>query len=432
MQVSKRTMRSLMFTLAKADRSDDAHMRVSIGILAWNEEESVEAMLDSLRKQVIFKELAQRGLRSEIVLVANGCTDKTAEVARRLFVSASRTDSVQQHSESPACGLRQSSGVFREEELSQSVTWRVIEVTERGKNNAWNMFVHSLSAKHTACLFLIDADIVIRGDETLWNMYQTLEQRPEATVAVDKPIKDIALKPRKSLAEKISLATSSMTGTGSAQLTGQLYAIRTAIARNIFLPRDLVACEDGFIKALVCTDLLSGPSRPERVASANGAAHIFQSYLRPKDLLRNQKRQMIGQTLVHLLVDKHLRNLPQEQRLSLASTLYEKETSDREWLKRLTAKHLAEIKYFWRLFPNLLRFRFERWCALSPARRLSHLPAALAGFAVTLLASYLAFRFLKQGSLNYWPDTRSPGLRNLISSPSGSSQRLASTVTLNH
>jgi hypothetical protein len=423
-----------MFTLAKADRDNDAGICVSIGILAWNEEESVQATLDSVLKQLIFKELTSRGYRSEIIFVANGCTDRTAEVARQFFASASRTDSLTSRCESPTLGLRQSSGAFNFAHLQgpkDSVTWRVIEVPERGKNNAWNMFVHSFSAKHAACLFLVDADIIMRGDETLWNMYCALEQSPEATVAVDQPVKDIALKARKSLAERISLATSSMTGTASAQLSGQLYAIRTSVARNILLPRDLVACEDGFIKSLVCTDFLATASRPERIVQADGAAHVFQCYRRPSDLLRNQKRQMIGQTLVHLLIDKHLKELSQEQRLNLASTLWLKENSDREWLKRLTAKHLVEIKYFWRLFPNLLRFRFERWCALKPARRLSHLPAALAGFVITLLASYLAFRFLKQGSLSYWPDTRSPGLRNLISTPSAPSERFVSTPTLN-
>jgi hypothetical protein len=277
----------------------------------------------------------------------------------------------------------------------------------------------------------MDADIVIHGKEALWNMYRALELCPEASVAVDQPLKDIIFKPKKSLGERISLATTGMTRTARAQVTGQLYAIRAGIARNIFLPRDLAACDDGFIKSVVCTDFLTTDSRPDRVVAAEGAAHLFQSYQRPGDLLRNQKRQMIGQTLVHLLVDQHLKNLPLDERLNLGATLRAKENSDRDWLKRLTAQHLRDVKYFWRLFPNLLRFRFERWCALSPGKRLTHLPAAMAGFVITLLASYLAFRFLKQGSLTYWPDTRSPGLRNLRADPD-STEPLASPITLNN
>ena len=45
--------------------------------------------------------------------------------------------------------------------------------------------------------------------------------------------------------------------------------------------------------------------------------------------------------------------------------------------------------------------------------KFTHVPAALAGFAVTLAACWLARRSLKRGALNYWPDTRSPGLSRL-------------------
>ena len=206
----------------------------------------------------------------------------------------------------------------------------------------------------------------------------------------------------------------SMTRMAQAQLSGQLYCIRAPIARQILLPRDLAACEDGFIKALVCTDFLTGNICPDRVVQARGAAHVFQSYRTISDVLRNQKRQMIGQTIVHILIDKYLKELPVCDRLNIAATLRARECSDRDWLKRLIAQHLREIRFFWRLFPNLLRFRFERWRALPLGKRISHLPSALTGYAVTLVASRMAFRFLKQGSINYWPDTRSPGLKDFV------------------
>ena len=402
-----------MITLRKANRNDNRRIAVSIGILAWNEEEAVEATLRSLAQQIIFNELGQRGLGAEVLLVANGCTDRTAEVARTLLEGTSVVLANTPRSPIP--------------EMIH-VGGRVVEIAERGKNNAWNLFVHSLSTKDAACLFLMDADIVIRGDETLWNMYRALEDCPQASVAVDEPVKDILLKSRRSVMERISLATSGMTRTSSAQLTGQLYAIRASVARNIFLPRDLAACEDGFIKSLVCTDFLTTDSRPDRVVLAKGAAHVFQSYRRPGDVLRNQKRQMIGQTLVHLLVDRHLKELPRDERLHLASTLRTKEGADPDWLKKLTAQHLGNTKYFWRLFPNLLRFRYERWRALPPIQRLTHGPAALAGFAITLLASFQAFRFLKRGSLDYWPDTRSSGLGELAGR-NDSSDRLSVTLS---
>jgi hypothetical protein len=257
-------------------------------------------------------------------------------------------------------------------------------------------------------------------------MYCALEHSPNASVTVDQPLKDIALNGRKSLAEHISLATSGMTRTALAQLSGQLYFIRSAIAQKIHLPRDLAACEDGFIKALVCTDFLTNELCPDRVRHVDGAAHIFQSYRTFRDVLRNQKRQMIGQTIVHILIDQYLKDLPMMERLNMARAIQSRENTDRDWLKRLIAAHLCGVKYFWRLFPNLLRFRYERWRALPIGKRITHFPSALAGFAITLLASRMAFRFLKQGSINYWPDTRSPGLKQFVSNraPASSSEQL--------
>jgi len=382
----------------------DCRVCVSVGIIAWNEEEALEGTLHSLWQQTLFREIQKRGLRSEVVIVANACTDRTAEIARHFFARVSH------------------------QEVAQSVSCRVIEVSERGKNNSWNLFVHSFATPEAACLILMDADIVIQGVETLWNMYRALESDSRASVAVDQPLKDISLSPRKSLSERISIATSGMNRASPAQLSGQLYCIRSHVARQIHLPRDLAACEDGFIKALVCTDFLTAPAAPERIVVAPDAAHIFESYREVKDVIRNQKRQMIGQTIVHILVDKYLKDLPLADRINLSDTIRKRENSDRDWLKRLIAEHLREVKFFWRLFPNLLRFRFERWRALPLGMRVRFFPSMMIGYGVTLIASRMAFRFLKQGSIDYWPDTRSPGLKRFVPNhaPTSSSERFIS------
>lgn len=386
-----------MISPSTLDRCDDSRICVSVGIIAWNEEEAIEAALLSLWQQTLFKEISRRGLRAEIICLANGCSDRTAELARDFFESVEN------------------------DPQSSAVCCRVVEVAERGKNHSWNLYVHRYSATSAACLFFMDADIVIHEQDALWKMYCTLEDSPSASVSVDAPIKDIAFKSRPSPLERISLTASGLTRTVPAQVSGQLYCIRTPIARRIFLPKDLAACEDGFIKALVCTDFLTSRMCPDRVVLVEDAAHVFESYRHPLDVLRNQKRQMIGQTIVHILIDKHLKNLPLADRLNMAAVVRMKETSDRDWLKRLIAQHLRDIKYFWRLFPNLLRFRFERWCALPMAKRITHFPSLIAGYFLTLVASRMAYNALKRGSINYWPDTRSPGLKQLVTSPASDS-----------
>jgi glycosyltransferase involved in cell wall biosynthesis len=362
---------------------------IAIGIIAWNEEAAIAAMLESLFAQTLFLELAARNVGCEIICVANGCTDGTAAVVRDIFERQQR--------EHP-CRLTFSA--------------RVVEVPKRGKINAWNLFVHQLSSRGAQFLFLADADIVLNERQTLWNMYRVLDENSTAIVSTDTPIKDIALKQRHTLTERVSLAASRMTQSAAAQLTGQLYCIKASIARNIYLPSDLAACEDGFIKALACTYFLTHEVRPKHIVLTPNASHIFEAYVSLRDILNNQKRQMIGQTIVHLLVDRELKQLPLEQKLNLAETLREREAADPNWLKLLIAEHMRRTRHCWQMFPNLVSSRFQRLKGLRGIRRLTHFPIALAGLAISLLASYRAYRALRAGYLNYWPDTQSPNVKN--------------------
>jgi len=371
-------------------RGEGLHPHISIGILAWNEEAAIEATLNSLFQQSLFAELARRNLSCEILCVANGCTDSTASVAAKIFAAQRENHP---HRAAGAC--------------------RVVDIKERGKTNAWNVFVHTHAARTARFLFLMDGDIVIHHSDTLWNMYVTLLDNAEASVSVDQPLKDLAFKPRKTFFDRFSLATSRMTQTGAAQLTGQLYCIRAEVARRIFLPRDLLV-EDGFIKALVCTDFLTQPLSPGRIVRAENASHVFQAYSSLRDVLKNQTRQMIAQTITHLLVDKHFAALSAAEKAHLTEFVREKENTDPLWLKKLIGEHARARKHFWELFPGMLSFRFARLAKLNGAARVIQFPAALAGFLVTLIACGAAHRFLQKGCTDYWPDTKSPGLKNLV------------------
>jgi len=279
----------------------------------------------------------------------------------------------------------------------------VIELREKGKINAWNRFVHEFSAKSAQYLFLADADIVLHAPGTLWNMYCALENDSKASIATDRPIKDVALCRRKGLLTWISLGASRMTQAADAQLCGQLYCIKATVARNIYLPADLAACEDGFIKSLACTYFLTRPLSANRVIMAPAASHVFEAYRSPRQILNNQKRQMIGQTIVHLLVDRHLRELPLEQKLNLAETLRARDATDPDWLKRIIADHMNSIRFPWQLIPGIVAFRFHALSKLKPLARLFHLPIAIGGFLLSMIACVRAFRALRSGSFNYWP-----------------------------
>ncbi|MCD6052696.1 MAG: hypothetical protein K0Q55_4118, partial [Verrucomicrobia bacterium] len=176
--------------------------------------------------------------------------------------------------------------------------------------------------------------------------------------------------------------------------------------------RDLII-DDGFIKNLVCTDFLTAPSNPARIVQAPNASHIFEAYMTPGSIIRNQKRQMIGQTILHVLVDQELKRQAPQHAHDFASYLKKREQDEPDWLKVLIGEHIRSLRYFWQIFPDVLSFRFKRWLRLRPLARLRALPATCAGFIVTVISSWLAYRFLKRGYTSYWPDTRSEGLKNL-------------------
>lgn len=354
---------------------------LSIGIMAWNEEALIGPMLASLFDQTIFAHLAARGERVEVVCLANGCTDRTVEVAGKIF-----------------------STMAREHPARLGLTARVEDIVQPGRNNAWNRFVHEFSARETRFICLMDADIIFNRPDTLQLVLTELERNLRLGGASDTPVKNIANPDRPTLRERLSLATSEMTGTIEGKLNGMLYCLRTHIARNLYLPRDVLANDDGFFKAAICTDFFRAPLDPSKVVSVRAATHLYEPYLSLHDVLNNQKRQMIGQATVHVIIE-HLLTLPEKDRAQLAATLQRLEAGDPDWLKRRIDAHVARTGFFWRLFPGVLGFRWRRLGRMRGWQRVTHFPAAAAGFGVTLVACWQAARFLRRGVVNYWPKT---------------------------
>jgi hypothetical protein len=351
---------------------------VAIGIVARNEEAGIGATLSSLFEQSFFVKLMERGWKCQIFVLANGCTDRTVEVSQQIFDA--------QMAKHSARAAFQASAV---------------ELAERGKINAWNQFVHGLSPKEARYLFLMDSDIIIHRPETLWNMLSALETDPEASIAVDRPCKHLLFKARKSIWDQLSLAVSQLTTSSEAQLCGQLYCIRAAVARNIYLPKDLTACEDGYIKTLVCTDFLTRPLEPRRIRLAEAAEHTFEAYCSPAAIIKNQKRQIMGQTIVHVLVDGYLKNQPPSERT--AESLRQKDQANPGWLKDLIREHLHRTRFWWCLYPGMSSLGFKRLNKFQINLRLACLPAALASSVLTLASGLLAFEALRGGRTHYWP-----------------------------
>jgi hypothetical protein len=183
-----------------------------------------------------------------------------------------------------------------------------------------------------------------------------------------------------------------------------LYCMRASVARNLYLPRDIVAVDDGFLKAAICTDFFRAPEDPTRVTAVRAATHLYEPYLSLGNFLNNQKRQMIGQTTVHVAIE-YLKTLPEPHLAILGETLRRNDAHDPDWLKRQVKAHLDRNRTFWRLFPGIIGLRWHRLMKLRGRKRLTHFPAAAVGTAATLLACWRASRFLRRGVSAYWPKT---------------------------
>lgn len=367
------------------DNQQASSPTVSVCIFAWNEAAVIARALESLFEQTLFAKAAASGQNVEVVCVVNGSTDATATLAERTFHDLSLRHPYRHN--------------FRA---------RVENLVERGKINAWNQYVNRISDPQADALVMMDADIILNQRETLWNMLECLRKDPAVSVAVDRPRKDLEFKPRPNLMERLSLAVGQGTAAAAGQLCGQLYCIRSSVARQIYLPRDLAACEDGFLKWAACTDLFSREPAPGRIRVAPNAEHIFEAYTSVREIFRNQQRQVIGQTLLHVLVDQHLKQLPADSRSNLAGALREVENRNPDWLKIRLAEHLRHVTFSWQLYPFLASQRFRNLAGLTWKQRLKGLPGAAAATLVTLAASVPAMRKLKNGCTSYWPKASRP------------------------
>lgn len=349
-------------------------MKISLGILAWNEENSIGSMIDSLATQSLLARAGAGEFALEIYVVPNGCTDATARVAEAALATL--------RSRHPA------------------VQTATRELTTPGKANAWNEFVHRFSDPASEFLIFLDADIRLLGDDTLLHLVRTLEEHPTVQISTDRPVKHVALKERKSLLDRFLLRVGGMTDSAPGQLTGQLYCARAATLRRIVLPRGLIV-EDGFLKQIICTDGYRHPVDNGLIRRAADAAHVFECYTRPADAFHHQVRQAVGQTIYSYLRDD-LRKCGQP----VCEELRRRTAADPDWLPQLVRAEVAR-RGWWVMDTAALSMRWRRIrFARRPAQKLVFTLVALAALAVDLPVFLVGNSRLRGGRIKgIWKDT---------------------------
>ncbi|MEM8722035.1 MAG: glycosyltransferase [Cyanobacteria bacterium P01_G01_bin.39] len=332
-------------------------MKLSIGILAHNESDSIPVLLRTLLQQSLISNIDPQHT-IEIIVVSNGSIDNTATIARNAFIQ-----------------------MAAEENLS-SIQWRVIEVEEAGKSNAWNLFVHHFSSFDTDFFYLMDADIELHDRHTLAKMLNVLIQNPEYWIALDQPIKDVEIKSNKNLLEKLSVAVSKSSNKGQLFICGQLYCARASALKNIWMPPGLPV-EDGFLTQMIISEnfTIKNPTFEKRIVRVPDAYHIFTACTNPIELINHEVRVVVG-----IVINIFLTYYFEERckgKLTAGQLIAQMNQENHFWLNDFMRKTLAK-KSWWIIPISLVFRRYRSLQAHSFYKAITRIPIATLAFIVDL------------------------------------------------
>ena len=354
-------------------------MLISIGILAWNEEEVLEATLVSLFQQSVFQGIADdfSKVEWEIIVVPNGCSDGTAAVAERVLADlVGRTG-------------------------KQKISFVVHELKEPGKSNAWNHYIHEFSNKHADLIVMIDADVEFGETETIANTVRALWQNSHAVVAVDLPLKDVTKKTKKTLVEWISATASNVSTAGEPGISGQFFCARADALRQIWMPKGL-AVEDGFLSAMIVTDCFRSPYDAGRIIRAENASHYYETLTSFRSIFRHELRLVIGTSVNCYLIWDFLMFATDPMGPGAGVLIKNWIEKDPSWYPRFVDNSIRNHG-FWVLPRGML---FRRFSGLKNKHGLALVKwtvIAIVGFLLDLPVFIAANRRLKKGGVvGFW------------------------------
>lgn len=366
---------------------------VAVGIVAWNEEENIEAALDSLLKQTLFADLADADKVCQVVLICNGSVDNTPLIAQSFF-----EDAAQNH------------------RYRSAFDYKILAIEQAGKLNAINYLLSTAAPSEADFLIVMDADITIQSRSSLTNMCAALQGDPEAWFAVPTSIRRSQAKGR-TMRTNLSIQGGALHLIGTADkpnwVTGQLYCVRSRIAQAVYLPKELLV-DDMFLSILAHSNFftrsLNAPDK-SRVVRVESATYCFEPYLRLRDVLASQKRQAMAHVLQHVLIRWIDANLAESQKgiTALSATLKAKDASGLPWLKQLLIQELRdERKPFWQLLPNMY-YTWPLRAVWEGVQRgsLLLLPIAITRSFLHFLGLYRAARAFHDGQTYFWTDRHS-------------------------
>ncbi len=360
-------------------------LKLSVGVVAWNEESSIVAVLESILKQTIFRKARSLGFETELIVIANGCTDRTVDVTASFF-------------EKMRGEFPQISGV----------RFRLEEVSEAGFANAWNLLAHTYSRPDADFIYFVNADIVIDQPEAFEWMLHALQKNREIQVVSPVGRKHIEIAKCKTFCDRLNLAVTRFTEKNqTAQVRGHCFCARAAAMRSVWIPKRFPGAVDGAFKRMIVSNMASTVDKPECIGLARNAGYTFEAYRTFKDIYNRRVRLFVGQTFIEALM-RHLKIMRAEQpELNMTAYLRARDENDPSWLHRLVQLSIR-VKGLCRTMPSpWFRFRFWKNPKIGIIKKLGMLPVAIIAFMFDIPVFLSAAWRLKTGHVsNVWKDTK--------------------------
>lgn len=366
-------------------KNPDETLKLSVGVAAWNEESGIAAALESILKQTIFRNAGSLGFETELIVIANGCTDSTVEITDAFFEKARR--------EFPENG---------------AVRLRIEIVPEAGFANAWNLLSHTYSRPDADFIWFVNADIVIDQPEAFEWMLNEL--RKDSVVQVVSPAgrKHIEAAKCKTLYDRLNLAVTRFTEKNqTAQVRGHCLCARAAVMRMVWLPKRFPGAVDGAFKRMIVSKMAAVPDKPARIGLARNAGYTFEAYRSFPDIYHRRVRLFVGQTFIETLM-RHLKKMRTEQpNLNMTAYLRARDETDPSWLHRLVQLEIRVNGLFATMPSPWFRFRFWKNPDIGTFKKLGMLPVAVLAFVFDVPVFLSAAWRLKTGNVsNVWKDTK--------------------------
>jgi glycosyltransferase involved in cell wall biosynthesis len=361
-------------------------LKISVGVVARNEESGIVATLKSVLEQSVFCEAGKLGFESELIVIANGCTDRTVPITTE-FLEKSRV-------EFPAGG---------------PVSLRLEEVIEAGFPNAWNLLAHTYSRPDADFIFFVNADIVIDRSDVFERMLVAIQKDYDMKVVSPIGRKHIETAQCKTVCDRLNLAVTRFTErTHTAQVRGHCFCARAAAMRTVWLPKQLPGAVDGCFKRMICSDMASRPDNSARIGVAADAAYTFEAYRTFYDIYCRRVRLFVGQTFTETLM-RHLKiQRTDRPELNPVAYLRARDQADPNWIYRLVQLSIRENGLVNTMPSPWFRFRFWHNTKISFFKKIRMLPVAVLAFVFDVPVFLSAAWHLKTGRVaGVWKDRRS-------------------------